>query len=245
SSDKCSAFADFNGDIKCRSGIHSFGTWQTVKNALCSTNGEKKRTCTLCGYIEYGSIPATRKLLFDFGTSGTGIYKDKAYGKYNFARANYWYSPKTKEKTTKQVTATVTGKQLKLTTAATKNNNSSQYIETSASATQSKRPLSYKLKAGDIIKVRYKVTKYAKNNSNNKENPTLTVYGWNGTATNYKKLGEKEHNLNTKGNNWAVAEWTVPATYKLSTLRLTFKNFCGSTVLIDYIYVGPKASAPK
>ena len=38
---------------------HTYGEWTTVKEATCTTAGEKKHTCTVCNHVETEVIPAT------------------------------------------------------------------------------------------------------------------------------------------------------------------------------------------
>ena len=38
---------------------HAYGEWTTVKEATCTTAGQKQRTCTKCGHVETQEIPAT------------------------------------------------------------------------------------------------------------------------------------------------------------------------------------------
>ena len=38
---------------------HTYGEWTTVTPATCTTKGEKKHTCTVCGHVETQEIPAT------------------------------------------------------------------------------------------------------------------------------------------------------------------------------------------
>ncbi len=38
---------------------HSFGVWVIEKDETCTVDGEKVRTCTVCGVTEKGSVPAT------------------------------------------------------------------------------------------------------------------------------------------------------------------------------------------
>ena len=38
---------------------HSYGEWTTVTPATCTTKGEKKHTCAVCGHVETQEIPAT------------------------------------------------------------------------------------------------------------------------------------------------------------------------------------------
>ena len=38
---------------------HTYGEWTTVKEATCTTAGQKQRTCTECGHVETQEIPAT------------------------------------------------------------------------------------------------------------------------------------------------------------------------------------------
>ena len=38
---------------------HTYGEWTTVKEATCTTAGEEKHTCTVCGHEETQEIPAT------------------------------------------------------------------------------------------------------------------------------------------------------------------------------------------
>ena len=227
---------------------HKYGSWTTSKAATCNNKGTQKRVCSVCKAAETKTIPA-KGMMIDFGYNGH-TYTDPAYGKCDFAKASYWFSPKTKENTTKQVTVAVTGgNRLSLKTAATKNDKNSQYIETSTGATKLVRPLSYKPKAGDIIKIRYRLT-YDKNNANNKDNnPTITAYGWFG-ADGYKGTSAT---LNTEGATattqtpWRFVEMKVTDAMtksNMSSLRLTFRNFCNSSMVIHYIYVGPAASAP-
>lgn len=36
---------------------HTFGEWETVKESNCGTQGEKRRSCTLCGHPQTSSLP--------------------------------------------------------------------------------------------------------------------------------------------------------------------------------------------
>ena len=38
---------------------HTYGEWTTVKEATCTTAGQKQHTCTECGHVETQEIPAT------------------------------------------------------------------------------------------------------------------------------------------------------------------------------------------
>ena len=38
---------------------HTYGAWNNTTQATCTTAGSKQRTCTVCGYTEDGTIPAT------------------------------------------------------------------------------------------------------------------------------------------------------------------------------------------
>ena len=38
---------------------HSFGGWKTVKSATCTEAGQKKRTCSVCSFVEYMDVAAT------------------------------------------------------------------------------------------------------------------------------------------------------------------------------------------
>ena len=38
---------------------HTYGEWTTVKEATCTTAGQKQHTCTKCGHVETQEIPAT------------------------------------------------------------------------------------------------------------------------------------------------------------------------------------------
>lgn len=42
----------------CESGLHSFGEWTLVNAATCTENGNRQRTCSLCGYTENEEIEA-------------------------------------------------------------------------------------------------------------------------------------------------------------------------------------------
>lgn len=50
--------------VRCR---HSFGEWQTVREASATEDGERIRTCRICGYVEREGIPSTVR---------TGTYGD-------------------------------------------------------------------------------------------------------------------------------------------------------------------------
>ena len=42
--------------------VHTFGDWQIIAPATCTENGQKKRSCTICGAEETESIPASHAL---------------------------------------------------------------------------------------------------------------------------------------------------------------------------------------
>lgn len=41
---------------KANVSAHTFGSWKTVKTATCTKSGEKKRTCSACGYAETQTV---------------------------------------------------------------------------------------------------------------------------------------------------------------------------------------------
>ena len=54
---------------------HAYGEWTTVTAATCTTKGEKKHTCTVCGHVETQEIPATGHHWVDKG-NGTHTCPD-------------------------------------------------------------------------------------------------------------------------------------------------------------------------
>ena len=44
-------------DVLPATGLHDYGEWNTVKEATCTTEGEKKHTCTVCNHEETQPIP--------------------------------------------------------------------------------------------------------------------------------------------------------------------------------------------
>ena len=56
-------------------GNHTYGEWTTVKEATCTTAGEKKHTCTVCGHVETQEIPATGHHWVDKGDGTHGCDK--------------------------------------------------------------------------------------------------------------------------------------------------------------------------
>ena len=44
-------------EILPATGLHNYGAWTTVKEATCTTEGEKKHTCTVCNHEEKQTIP--------------------------------------------------------------------------------------------------------------------------------------------------------------------------------------------
>lgn len=52
-------------------GAHNYGAWNTVKEATCTTAGEKKHTCTVCNHVETQEIPALGHHWVDNGSDST------------------------------------------------------------------------------------------------------------------------------------------------------------------------------
>ncbi len=54
---------------------HSYGDWDVVIPATCTTKGEKKHTCAVCGHVETQEIPATGHHWVDNGDGTHGCDK--------------------------------------------------------------------------------------------------------------------------------------------------------------------------
>ena len=59
--------------VPCTEGQHNaFGEWEVIKEATCTENGVKQRTCIVDGYVDKASIPATgHKEIVDYGVEPT------------------------------------------------------------------------------------------------------------------------------------------------------------------------------
>ena len=59
--------------VPCTEGQHNaFGEWEVIKEATCTENGVKQRTCNVDGYVDTASIPATgHKEVVDYGVEPT------------------------------------------------------------------------------------------------------------------------------------------------------------------------------
>ena len=44
-------------DVLPATGLHDYGEWNTVKEATCTTEGQKQRTCKVCNHVDTQTIP--------------------------------------------------------------------------------------------------------------------------------------------------------------------------------------------
>ncbi len=58
---------------------HTYGAWETVSEAYCGITGVKKQTCTECGFISLGSIPALEHNLNNWFVVVTETCTGKGY----------------------------------------------------------------------------------------------------------------------------------------------------------------------
>ncbi len=183
-------------------------------------------------------------LSFDFSENPnkTSFYNDPAYNYQNFDREMYWYKgPEIASLDINHGAMT-----FKVDNACTNLNEA--YIETALSNKNSAHPLRYTPKAGDVIRIRYRVESYDSTlNASTygaSQKPTMTVYGFHDRQFIYKNPDPVT--LIPWGKDYTVAQWTVPTewtSYDISKLRITLRYFQNSTIKIDSIYVGPANQA--
>ncbi|MBR6825913.1 MAG: phosphodiester glycosidase family protein [Oscillospiraceae bacterium] len=183
-------------------------------------------------------------LSFDFSENPnkTSFYNDPAYNYQNFDREMYWYKgPEIASLDMNHGAMT-----FKVDNACTNLNEA--YIETALSSKNSTHPLRYTPKAGDVIRIRYRVESYDSTlNASTygaSQKPTMTVYGFHDRQFIYKNPDPVT--LIPWGKDYTVAQWTVPTewtSYDISKLRITLRYFQNSTIKIDSIYVGPANQA--
>ncbi len=67
---------------------HTFGAAQVIKKSTCSTNGEEKQVCTICGYEQ---IEKTKKLEHNYVNKVCSVCGTKKSAEKSDIKANSWY----------------------------------------------------------------------------------------------------------------------------------------------------------
>ena len=183
-------------------------------------------------------------LSFDFAEdpNKSSFFNDPAYHYQNFDRELYWATGP------EIASMDINHGAMSLTVDNACGNLHEAYVQTALHKANPLQPLRFTAKAGDVIRIRYRVESYdaALNSSTYgaSQKPTMTVYGFNDRQFVYKNPDPVT--LVTSGVDYTVAEWSVPTewtSYDISMLRVTLRYFQNSTIKLDSVYVGPKDRA--
>ena len=68
---------------------HNFGAAQVIKKSTCSTNGEEKQVCTICGYEQIEKI---KKLEHNYVNKVCSVCGTKKTAEKSDIKANTWYT---------------------------------------------------------------------------------------------------------------------------------------------------------
>ena len=81
---KCTRCGKLNGSALG----HKFYAWHTTKSATCTATGTKERNCTVCGYVEKGTLPVLGHKFGNWTTKRPACHPSGGYQERTCSRCN-------------------------------------------------------------------------------------------------------------------------------------------------------------